>query len=53
MATPDQLSPIVVEELHNEIQRALAITVNDMLAEGLRGDDALGRIVKECGETDW
>jgi phenylalanyl-tRNA synthetase alpha subunit len=44
MATPDQPSPIVVEELHNDIQRALAITVNDMLAEGLRGDDALDRI---------
>jgi hypothetical protein len=47
MATPDQPSPIVVEELHNDIQRALAITVNDMLAEGLRGDDALDRIVED------
>jgi hypothetical protein len=38
-------SPIVVEDLHNDIQRALATAVNEMLAEGLRGDDALDRIV--------
>jgi hypothetical protein len=40
-------SPIVVEELHNDIQRALATTVNEMLAEGLRGDDALDRIFED------
>jgi hypothetical protein len=47
MATTDQPSPIVVEELHNDIQRALASTVNEVLAEGLRGDDALDRIVED------
>jgi hypothetical protein len=40
-------SPIAVEELHNDIQRALAFTVNAILAEGLRGDDALDRIVED------
>jgi hypothetical protein len=44
---PDQPSPIIVEELHNDISRALAITVNDMLSEGLRGDEALDRIVED------
>jgi hypothetical protein len=47
MATPDQSSPIEVEELHNDIQRALATTVNEMLAEGLRGDNVLDRIVED------
>ena len=47
MATPNQLSPLVLEELHNDTQRALDITVNTILAEGLRGDDALGRIVED------
>jgi hypothetical protein len=36
-----------VEKLHNDTQRALADTVNDLLAEGLRGDDALERIVED------
>jgi hypothetical protein len=40
-------SPIAVEELHNDIQRALVFTVNAILAEGLRGDDALDRIVED------
>jgi hypothetical protein len=40
-------SPIAVEELHNDIQRALAFTVNAILAEGLGGDDALDRIVED------
>jgi cytochrome c-type biogenesis protein CcmH/NrfF len=40
-------SPIVVEELHNDIQRSLETAVNEMLAEGLRGDDALDRIVED------
>jgi hypothetical protein len=47
MATPDQPSSIVAEELHNEIQRSLATKVNEMLAEGLRGDNALDRIVED------
>lgn len=47
MATPNLPSPIVVEELHNDTQRALATTVNEMLTAGLRGDDALDRIVED------
>ena len=47
MANPVHPSPIVVEELLNDIQRALASTVNDMLAESLRGDDALNRMVED------
>lgn len=47
MATPNQPSPLVLEELHNDTQRALALTVNAILAEGLRGDDALDRIVED------
>jgi hypothetical protein len=40
-------SPIAVEELHNDIQRAQAFTVNAILAEGLRVDDAMDRIVED------
>jgi hypothetical protein len=47
MATPNPPSPIAVEELHNDTQRALATTVNEMLTAGLRGDDALDRIVED------
>jgi hypothetical protein len=47
MENPNQPSTIAVEELHNDIQRALAFTVNAILAECLRGDDALDRIVED------
>jgi hypothetical protein len=47
MANPNQPSPIAVEETQNDIQRALAFTVDAILAVGLRGDDALDRIVED------
>jgi hypothetical protein len=40
-------SPIAVEELHSDIQRALAFAGNAIIAEGLCGDDALDRIVED------
>jgi hypothetical protein len=36
-----------MEMLHNDTQRALATSINDVIAEGLRGDDALARIIED------